>query len=89
VLSHEIALELYGLADVLPATTHLTVLASFRPRLHTGMTLHCEPLSPDEIALRDDLRVATVDRTIVDCFRWEPIGASFFSPSAKQLSADS
>jgi predicted transcriptional regulator of viral defense system len=69
-LSHETALELYGLADVLPTTTHLTVLASFTPRPHAGVTLHREPLSPGEIALRDDLRLTTVERTLVDCFRW-------------------
>jgi predicted transcriptional regulator of viral defense system len=69
-LSHETAIELYGLADVLPTTTHLTVPASFRPRAHAGVTLHREPLSPDEIALRDDLRVTTVERTLVDSFRW-------------------
>jgi predicted transcriptional regulator of viral defense system len=69
-LSHDTALELYGLADVLPTTTHLTVPASFRPRPRAGITLHHEPLSPDEIALRDDLRLTTVERTLVDCFHW-------------------
>jgi predicted transcriptional regulator of viral defense system len=69
-LSHETALELYGLADVLPTTTHLTVPASFRPRRRAGVMLHHEPLSPDEVALRDDLRLTTVERTLVDCFRW-------------------
>lgn len=69
-LSHETALELYSLADVLPTTTHLTVPASFTPRRHAGITLHREPLSPDEIALRDDLRLTTVERTLVDSFRW-------------------
>ena len=69
-LSHETALELYGLADVLPTTTHLTVPASFRPRQHAGVTLHHAPLSPDQVALRDDLRLTTVERTLVDCFRW-------------------
>lgn len=69
-LSHETALELYGLADVIPTSAHLTTPGSFRPRPHAGVMLHHEPLSPDEVALRDDLRLTTVERTLVDCFRW-------------------
>jgi predicted transcriptional regulator of viral defense system len=69
-LSHETALELYGLADVLPATTHLTVPSSFAPRRHAEVTLHYEPLPSIEITLRDDLRLTTVERTLIDCFRW-------------------
>lgn len=69
-LSHETALELYGLADVLPTTTHLRVPDSFTPRRHGGITLHRRPLTPDEIVLRDDLRLTTVERTLVDSFQW-------------------
>jgi hypothetical protein len=69
-LSHDTALELYGPADVLPTTIHLTVPASFTPRRHAGITLHREPLTPGETALRDDLRLTTVERTLVNCFRW-------------------
>jgi len=69
-LSHETSLELYGLADVLPTTTHLTVPASFTPRPHAGVTPHHEPLSPNEVVLRDDFRLTTVERTLVDCCRW-------------------
>lgn len=68
-LSHESALELYGLTDVPPTTTHLIVPALFRLRPH-AVALHHEPLSPTEVALWDDLRLTTVETTIVDCFRW-------------------
>jgi len=70
VLSYETALELYGLGDVLPSTTHLTALPAFRPRPHPGLTLHHDPLSTEDVARRDDLRLTTVERTLVDCFRW-------------------
>lgn len=70
VLSYETALELYGLGDVLPSTTHLTVLPSFRPRSHPGLTLHHDPLAADDVARRDDFRLTTVERTLVDCFHW-------------------
>jgi len=69
-LSYDSALELYGLADVLPTTTHLTVPLAFTPRPHPGLTLHYDPLAADEVVLRDDLRLTTVERTLVDCFRW-------------------
>ena len=69
-LSYETALEIYGLGDVLPSTTHLTVLPSFRPRSHPGLTLHHDALATDDVARRDDLRLTTVERTIVDCFHW-------------------
>ncbi len=70
VLSYETALEFYGLGDVLPSTTHLTVPTSFRPRPHPGLTLHHDPLATDDVARRDDLRLTTVERTLVDCFHW-------------------
>lgn len=69
-LSYETALELYGIAGVLPTTTHLTVPVSFTPRPHPGVRVHRDPLSPHEIVVRDDLRLTTVERTLVDCFRW-------------------
>ncbi len=70
VLSYETALEFYGLGDVLPSSTHLTVLPSFRPRPHPGLTLHHDPLVVEDVARRDDLRLTTVERTLADCFHW-------------------
>lgn len=67
-LSYETALELYGLGDVLPSTTHLTVLPSFRPRSH--LTLHHDLLATEAVVRRDDFRRTTVERTLVDCFHW-------------------
>ena len=70
VLSYETALELYGLGDVLPTATHLTVPTSFTPRPHPGLTLHHNLLADEDVARRDDLRLTTVERTLVDCFHW-------------------
>ncbi len=70
VLSYETALELYGLGDVVPSTTHLTVLPSFRPRPQPGLTLHHDHLAVEDVARRDDLRLTTVERTLADCFHW-------------------
>jgi len=70
IVSHESALDLLDLADVIPATIHLTVP---RARRHLaappGVTLHttARPLRPDELLERDGLPLTGVARTIVDC----------------------
>lgn len=45
--------------------------ALFTPRPHLSVTLHRELPSPDEIALRDDLGLTTVERRRVGAFRPE------------------
>jgi predicted transcriptional regulator of viral defense system len=65
VLSHDSALALYGLSDLLPAQVHLTVprTASRRRR---GIRLHTKRLSPQEVTRYEGLPVTTVQRTLVD-----------------------
>lgn len=71
VLSHETALDLYGLSDVNPTKIHLTLPAGFRvtravPKLYA---LHFEDLEEDEVTYREGIRVTTVVRAIRDCHR--------------------
>lgn len=68
VVSHDSALALYGLSDVLPSEIHLTVPRT-SSRRRTGIRMHTSSLSPDEVTVRDGLPVTTVARTIVDLIR--------------------
>ena len=64
-ISHESALSIYDLSDVLPGETHVTVPRT-ASRRRKGIRLHTNQLSPDEITTRDGLPVTTVARTISD-----------------------
>jgi predicted transcriptional regulator of viral defense system len=68
VISHESALLLYGLTDLLPAEIHLTVPRT-ASRRRPGVRLHTARLSGEEIAFRNGLPVTTLPRTIVDLIR--------------------
>jgi len=68
VVSHESALLLYGLTDLLPAEIHLTVPRT-ASRRRAGVRLHTSRLSDDEITFRHGLPVTTVPRTLVDLIR--------------------
>lgn len=65
VVSHESALALYELSDVLPAEVHLIVprTASRRRR---GIRQHTHQLEQDEITSRAGVPVTTVPRTLAD-----------------------
>jgi predicted transcriptional regulator of viral defense system len=67
-VSHESALQLYGLSDVLPMEIHVTVprTASRRRR---GLVLHTGRLETEEVTTRDGIPVTTVERTITDVAR--------------------
>jgi predicted transcriptional regulator of viral defense system len=69
VVSHESALDLHGLSDVIPGAVHLTVPRSVRhpPKL-TGVKVHTttRSISPGEVTIREGIRVTSVPRTIVD-----------------------
>ncbi len=68
VLSHESALLLYGLTDLLPAEIHLTVPRTASRRL-PGVRFHTARLAPEEITRRQGLPVTTLPRTIADLAR--------------------
>jgi predicted transcriptional regulator of viral defense system len=68
-VSHESALELYGLADVAPADVHLTLPRAYRHRqAPTGVRLHWPraPLSDDEIRRVGSVRATSPERTLLD-----------------------
>ncbi len=65
VVSHESALALYDLSDVLPGAIHVTVPRT-SSRRHPGIRLHTSRLDPDEVIQRAGLSVTTVARTLAD-----------------------
>jgi predicted transcriptional regulator of viral defense system len=66
VVSHETALTVHGLSDVMPARVHLTVPPGFRKAAPPGCALHRATLAAEEIEPRDGYRVTTTIRTLVD-----------------------
>lgn len=65
VISHESALYLYGLSDVLPSEIHV-IMPRTGSRRRKGVRLHTNRLSPDDVARREGLPVTNAARTIVD-----------------------
>jgi predicted transcriptional regulator of viral defense system len=69
VVSHESALELHGLSDVLPNTVHLLVDRDDRGiRRLQGVTLHTttKVLAPSEVVTREGIRLTDPVRSILD-----------------------
>ncbi len=68
VISHESALALYGLSDLLPGEIHLTIPRTASRRRH-GVRLHTARLSADDVTQREGLPVTTLPRTFTDLIR--------------------
>ena len=67
-ISHESALVLYDLSDVLPGEVHVTVPRT-ASRRRKGIHLHTNRLSPANVVMREGLPVTSVPRTIADVAR--------------------
>ena len=65
VISHESALSVYDLSDVLPGEIHVTIPRT-GSRRREGIRLHTNRLREDEITTREGLPITTVERTIAD-----------------------
>lgn len=66
VVSHESALFLHQLSDVLPKRIHLTVPARFRKTPPAKVVLHKKTLKPNDTDEWQGLRVTTPQRTLLD-----------------------
>jgi hypothetical protein len=69
VVSHDTALRLFELSDVLPDKYHLTVPPGFRKEVPRDVTLHHARLEPDDIQMREGFSVTTPLRTLMDVAR--------------------
>ena len=65
IISHESALTLYNLSDVLPGEIHV-IIPRTASRRRPGLRLHTNSLKPEEITNREGLPVTTAARTIAD-----------------------
>jgi predicted transcriptional regulator of viral defense system len=73
VVSHESALDLLDLSDVIPSRIHLTVPRSKRHlSAGPGVEVHTttRPLLPEDITTREGVRLTSPARTIVDAAEW-------------------
>jgi predicted transcriptional regulator of viral defense system len=66
VVSHESALALHDLTELLPGEVHLTVPPKFRKPAPDGCVLHKANLSPQDAEEREGFRVTTPLRSIID-----------------------
>jgi predicted transcriptional regulator of viral defense system len=64
-ISHESALAVYGLASAMPAIIHLTAPSTFTGS-REAVRIHHADLTPDERRLWNDVRVTTVERSLID-----------------------
>ena len=66
VVSHESALVLHELSELLPGTIHLTVPPRFRKQVPPGCVLHRARLRPEDVEERQGFRVTSPLRTLLD-----------------------
>lgn len=69
VVSHDTALVLHDITDLIPSRIHLTVPRSKRnlPRI-SGVRIHTssEPPNSKDVVVREGMRITSISRTIVD-----------------------
>jgi predicted transcriptional regulator of viral defense system len=65
VISHESALVVYDLSDVMPGIIHVTIPRT-SSRRRKGLRFHTKQISEDEVAVYSGLRVTKIPRTIID-----------------------
>ncbi|MFC2023415.1 hypothetical protein ACFLT5_01610 [Chloroflexota bacterium] len=66
VVSHDTALTVHELSDVMPARIHLTVPPGFRKKIPPSCVLHKATLAPIDVEARDGYQVTTTLRTLLD-----------------------
>jgi predicted transcriptional regulator of viral defense system len=65
VISHDSAMALYGLSDLIPTEIHVTIPRT-GSRRRPGIRLHTSQLRPEDITHREGLPVTTIARTAAD-----------------------
>jgi predicted transcriptional regulator of viral defense system len=66
VVSHDTALTVHELSDVMPARVHLTVPPGFRKRVPPGCVLYKDRLASSDVEARPGFQVTTPLRTLLD-----------------------
>lgn len=75
VYSHETALSLFEISDIMPSKLHMTVPKIFRrhSKIPDILILHRGEIFPEEIEIRDGYSVTKPARTIVDLIKNESV----------------
>ncbi|HSB51796.1 MAG TPA: type IV toxin-antitoxin system AbiEi family antitoxin domain-containing protein [Dissulfurispiraceae bacterium] len=71
VASHQSAMAVHEISDLMPAKIHLTVPPGFRKKPPSGIVIHRGRLEPDEIERREGFRVTAPLRTLIDAAKAE------------------
>ena len=66
IVSHESALVVHELGDVMPAKVNITVPPKFRKEIPIGIIYHKGNIKPEDIEKRDGFTVTTPLKTIID-----------------------
>ncbi len=88
VISHETALGVHGLGELLPTRTHLIVPRSFRKKPPAGCVLHKSQLEPGDVEARDGFRVTKPLRTLLDVAERETVTQEQLNQIVKQALAE-
>lgn len=86
IISHQTALSLHGLSDVLPAQVHLTLPAAWRKRrfrVPPDVVLHHADVAPEERAWFSAVPITNPRRTLNDCAR-EGLSPELLRQAAQQ-----
>ena len=86
VWSHETALDIYELSDVMPSKMHMTVPLNFRRRseIPKVLSLHLEHLEEVDFEQRQGFRVTTPLRTLIDVVKIGTVADNFLIQAFQQ-----
>ncbi len=84
VVSHETALRLYDLSDLMPEKVHLSVPRSFRKRSPKGVILHKLDLAEGDVEVRNGFRVTTPLKTILDVARSREVSPEHLESAVRE-----
>lgn len=66
VISHQSALEVHGIGDIIPGKIYFTVPKSFRKKVAKGCICHKEDFVKKDTEIREGFKVTTPVKTIID-----------------------
>lgn len=86
VWSHETALDIHELSDIMSSKMHMTVPLNFRRRIEKPkiLCLHHENLNKSDIEIRQGYKVTTPIKTIIDVVNSGAIADNFIIQSISQ-----
>jgi predicted transcriptional regulator of viral defense system len=84
IVSHETALRLYGLSDLMPERVHLSVPRGFRKRSPRGVVLHKRDLAEGDMDEWNGFRVTTPLKTILDVARSREVSPEHLESAVRE-----